>query len=160
VHDLSFRAATAVFGHLGVEWDLALASEAELSELKDWIGFFKTERPLLLAGDLVRLDFPDPSVYVHGVVAPDQSRALYSVASMSLSEVVSVGRLRLPGLAPDRRYLVRPVLVGVASSGLRTPSWWQEEGRVFLGSTLTSAGLRAPAMHPEHAVLLRAEAVE
>ncbi len=124
------------------------------------ISFFKAERALLLGGDLVRLDFPDPSVYAHGVVAPDQSRAIYSIASMAQSEVVSVGRLRLPGLAPDRRYRVTPVLMDVPTRGLHTPRWWQEAGTVFLGSALTSAGLRAPAMHPEHAVLLRADAVD
>ena len=26
MHDLDFRAATAIFGHLGIEWDLAKAS--------------------------------------------------------------------------------------------------------------------------------------
>ncbi len=160
VHDLSFRAATAVFGHLGVEWDLAEATPEELAQLTEWISFFKAERALLLGGDLVRLDFPDPSVYAHGVVAPDQSRAIYSIASMAQSEVVSVGRLRLPGLAPDRRYRVTPVLMDVPTRGLHTPRWWQEAGTVFLGSALTSAGLRAPAMHPEHAVLLRADAVD
>ena len=49
-HDLNFRAATAVFGHLGIEWDLAKASEAELAELGDWISFYKQNRSLLLGG--------------------------------------------------------------------------------------------------------------
>jgi alpha-galactosidase len=160
VHDLSFRAATAVFGHLGIEWDLAQATQEELTELGEWVSFFKAERALLLGGDLVRIDFPDASVYAHGVVAADRSRAIYSIAAMAQSEVGSVGRLRLPGLAPDRRYRVSPVLMGVPPRGLRTPRWWQEAGSVFPGSVLTSAGLQAPGLQPEHAVLLRAEAVD
>jgi alpha-galactosidase len=36
-HSLSFRAATAVFGHLGIEWDLAAAHPAEIAELVQWI---------------------------------------------------------------------------------------------------------------------------
>ena len=44
VHDLGFRAATAVFGHLGIEWDLAAASEQELAELRPWLDFFKQHR--------------------------------------------------------------------------------------------------------------------
>ena len=159
VHDLSFRAATAVFGHLGVEWDLAEATEAELEELGQWIRFYRSERELLLGGDLVRIDHPDATVVAHGVVAADRLRAIYSIASMAQSEAVSVGRVRLVGLAPDRRYRVTPVLVGTAPSGLTRPSWWQDEGTVFRGSALLSAGLRAPAMHPEHAVLIRADAV-
>src|SRR4029453_1750990 len=70
-HDLSFRAATAIFGHLGVEWDLARATEAELRELAEWIAFFKQHRGYLLGGDLVRMDTADPDVVVHGVVSPD-----------------------------------------------------------------------------------------
>ena len=30
-----FRAATALFGHLGIEWDLTEASETELTELEN-----------------------------------------------------------------------------------------------------------------------------
>ena len=66
-HDLSFRAVTAIFGHLGVEWDLAAASEEELADLAEWIAFFKDHRPLLLGGDLVRTDLDDPSIQVQGV---------------------------------------------------------------------------------------------
>jgi alpha-galactosidase len=156
-HDLDFRAATAVFGHLGVEWDLTEASESELAELAAWIDFYKTERALLLGGDLVRIDFPDPTLMAHGVVAPDRSRALYSLASVGRSEVVSLGRVPLPGLEPDRRYRVSPVLVGQLPAGLVPPPWWK--GVVATGAALASAGLRMAALHPEHAILLRAEAV-
>jgi alpha-galactosidase len=93
------------------------------------------------------------------VVAPGQSRALFSVASMAQSEVVSVGRVRLPGLAAQRRYRVEPVLVGTAPSGLRAPAWW-EQGAVLSGAALASAGVRAPSLHPEHAVLIRVTAVD
>jgi alpha-galactosidase len=160
VHDLSFRAVTALFGHLGVEWDLAAATMEEIDELRQWIAFFKAERGLLLAGDLVRVDHPDTTVYAHGVVAKDRSRGIFSIASMAQSEVVSVGRVRLPGLDPERRYRVAPVLLGQLPSGFRAPTWWRESGTVFLGSALASAGLRAPNMHPEHAVLLRVDAVD
>jgi alpha-galactosidase len=159
VHDLSFRAASAVFGHLGVEWDLAEATESELAELGAWIAFFKQERELLLGGDLVRVDFPDPTVFAHGLVAPDQSRALFSVASMAQSAVVSVGRIRLPGLTAQRRYRVEPVQVGSPPSGLHAPFWW-EQGAVLSGAALASAGVRAPSLHPEQAALIRVTAVE
>jgi alpha-galactosidase len=44
IHDLGFRAGTALFGHLGIEWDLALASEREMAELKAWIAFYIPRR--------------------------------------------------------------------------------------------------------------------
>jgi alpha-galactosidase len=124
IHDLGFRAATAIFGHLGIEWDLARANEEELEELRSWVGYFKQHRALLLGGDLVRIDFPDLAWSGHGVVAKDGSEGIFSFVSLGRSDVSSLGRLRLPGLDPDRRYHVKPVLNGPAPRGLQPPAWW------------------------------------
>jgi alpha-galactosidase len=124
IHDLSFRAATAVFGHLGIEWDLSAATAQELADLREWISFYKANRRLLMSGDLVRVDFPDPAVLAYGIVATDRSEAIYTVASVGISEVMLPGRLRFPGLDPDRRYRIRPILVGRPPSGLDPPAWW------------------------------------
>ena len=183
-HSLSFRAATAVFGHLGVEWNLAQATPGELNQLREWIDFFKGERELLLSGEFVRLDFPDDSLCLNGVVAPDRSRAIYSIAPIGRSEVALLGRLRLPGLHRDRRYSVRPLLIGEPPEGLRAPLWWgaqhpapesyvdpeeqtplvkptwaEPPGVVLTGAALASTGLMAPTIHPEQAVLYVAEAL-
>ena len=48
IHDLGFRAGTALFGHLGIEWDLAQASDQEMAELRAWIAFYKEHRRFLL----------------------------------------------------------------------------------------------------------------
>jgi alpha-galactosidase len=47
--DLSFRASTAIFGHLGIEWDLGEATDAELQLLARWIEFHKEHRALCWA---------------------------------------------------------------------------------------------------------------
>jgi alpha-galactosidase len=184
-HDLSFRAATAVFGHLGIEWDLARVDTEELAELAEWIDFFKAHRDLLLAGDMVRLDFPDDTLCAGGVVAPDRSRAIYSFACLASSEVVMLGRLRLPGLDPARRYRVAPLLVARLPYGLWPPRWWggalpepdyyldidepagvstaglaQPPGVVLTGAALAATGLTAAGLNPEEAVLYLAEAVD
>jgi alpha-galactosidase len=184
-HDLNFRAATAVFGHLGIEWDLTTASAAELSELADWIAFYKDNRDLLLAGDLVRIDFPDQTLTATGVVAPDRSRAIYSYASVARSDVALLGRVRMPGLDPERRYRVAPALLQHAPSGLRPPRWWgvtarstddapgdlghgrrpalvaesEQIGVEVPGSVLSSVGLVAAPINPDHAVIYVVEAV-
>src|SRR4029079_2215587 len=46
-HDLSFRGGTALWGHMGVEWDLPTASPDEMDELAAWITVHKLLRPLL-----------------------------------------------------------------------------------------------------------------
>ncbi len=184
-HELNFRAATAVFGHLGIEWDLRRASEAELSELTGWVSWFKANRDLLLGGDLHRLDFPDPALTAFGVVAPDQSRAIYSYAAVGRSDVVLLGRVRFPGLDPERRYRVVPALVGRTPSGLRPPPWWGitrdwsheleeltahraptfvptqgELGVVLPGSVLLNVGLMDAPIDPDHALLYEVTAVD
>jgi alpha-galactosidase len=183
-HDLNFRAATAVFGHLGIEWDLRRASEAELAELAEWIRFYKEHRDLLLRGDLVRLDQPDECLFASGVVAPDRSRAIYSFAAVATPDTALLGRLRFPGLAPHRRYRVTPVMPGQAPSGLRPPVWWGIErdfegeladlsaghgprfrpiadrlGVELPGSVLLSTGLTAAAVNPDHVLIYLVEAI-
>jgi len=182
-HDLSFRAATAIFGHLGIEWDLRRATPAERAELGDWVAFYKEHRGLLNRGDLVRLDLPDASVMATGVVAHDKSRAIFSFASVARSDVATQGRLRFPGLDAATRYRVTPVLVGPPQSGLRPPLWWGLErdlrdelenlahgvrprlrpagelGVELTGRVLAEVGLMDAPVDPDQAVLYLVEAV-
>ena len=153
-HDLSFRAATALFGHLGVEWDLRSATAAERAELAEWIRFHKTHRELLHGGELVRIDHPDASIVLHGVVAPDRSEAIYSYAVTARSPYVSPGRIRFPGLDPARRYRIEPVFPEFLHADTRPAAWWP--GVTMNGALLGAAGLAAPLLHPEHAVVFYA----
>ena len=182
-HDLDFRAATAIFGHLGIEWDLSKASDTELAELGVWVSFYKEHRGLLLGGDLVRIDFPDDSLNAHGVVSPDKSTAIYSLVSVARSPLVSTGRVPLPGLDPDRRYRVVPIEDLLPRSG-RVPRWWglrkpsweevhalppgtrptlQPDGELGVelsGAALARAGLMPASINPDHAVLYLVTAVD
>ena len=179
-HDLGFRAATAIFGHLGIEWDLTRATDVELAELGSWIAFFKRERDLLLGGDLVRMDVADRRLVIHGVVAPDRSRAIFAAGSTDSLYPDPPARLRFRGLDPGRRYRVRPVLVGSVPSGLHPPAWWgaprapehhagepsyppeillrsRFPGTVLTGGALEHVGVACPRMHPDQMVLYRAD---
>jgi alpha-galactosidase len=158
-HDLGFRAATAIFGHLGIEWDLTTATDAELAELRAWVAFYREHRDLLLGGDLVRMDGYDERVLVHGVVAPDRSRALIAMVILDSPYPDPVGRLRFRGLDPDRTYRLRPELVAPGPGGLRPPHWWgaHHHGGVFSGATLEHVGVACPRVHPDQVVLYRAD---
>ena len=162
IHTLAFRAATALFGHLGIEWDLATATKIELAELGEWIAFYQAHRELLLGGDLVRVDHPDPTIHQHGVVASDRHTAIFSYTPVSRSEVSRPGALRFPGLHPDLSYTVQPIVIGERPHGLNPPSWWHREGdhrsTSFAGTTvpatvLMGSGLQGPGLDPEQAVL-------
>lgn len=156
VSDLSFRAATALWGHLGFEWDLRRAGDEDLSRLREWVGFYKEHRRNLLSGRLVRRDVADGSLWLHGVVAPDGASALYELACLERSPMSPRGTFTLPGLRPETLYRVRPVLVGGGPSGLGLPGWG--DGVVTTGAALGSAGLAAPTMYPDQAVILEATA--
>jgi alpha-galactosidase len=56
--------------------DLLAATAQELADLREWISFYKANRRLLMGGDLVRVDFPDPAVRAYGIVATDRSEAI------------------------------------------------------------------------------------
>lgn len=184
IHDLGFRAATASFGHLGIEWDLAHATPQVLVELGLWVEFWKTHRELLLTGDVVRLDVDDPAVWVHGVVAPDAGEALFALVMMDTPWALPVPPVRLRGLDPTRRYAVRPVIVGPPPSGLRPPAWWGSPasrdagasrdrpgdlppgwspgypGAEFTGAALAGPGFAAPTLDPDQAVLFHLVATD
>ncbi|MHA6512021.1 alpha-galactosidase [Tessaracoccus sp. Z1128] len=156
-HDINFRAATAVFGHLGIEWDLAQASEEELAQLRWWIDWYKENRHVLLAGRQIRVDMREPQCYFKGVVT--RQKAIFSLSLLSVSPVVSLGKLQFPGLDPSATYRV-----SVIDRQLVPPIHvvaWEASGSplVLPGDVLINVGIRAPQMQPDTAVLFELDRV-
>ena len=160
-HDLSFRAATALFGHLGLEWDIASATPDERAGIAGVIAFHKQVRDLLHAGDVVRVDHPDPAALVHGVVSGDRERGLFSYVQATVSDTTRPERLRLAGLDPARRYrLTLPAPAGPARLHERGHPAWFERGEVTLpGLVLMRVGVQLPTLEPEQALLVQVAAV-
>ena len=156
-HSLAFRAATALFGHFGIEWDLRGASTDELEELTAWVSLYKQERELVHTGTVVRCDYPDEAYWAHGVVSPDRSRALFAFVAMDSGVAAQPGRMRLPGLDPRRGYRIEPIELSAGSmvrSRSGFPSWWNRHP-VVAGRLLQDVGLQAPMLYPEQALLFR-----
>ena len=156
-HDLSFRAATALFGHFGIEWDLSAATEDERAELAAWISLYVRLRSLVHTGQVVRADVADPALWLHGVVAQDGGRALFAFVRLATSVTESSGPLRLPGLDADRTYKVTVVTPDVTWRERQPLAWI--DGFTATGRVLGSVGLQPPALHPEHAIVLELTAV-
>ncbi|WP_062293275.1 alpha-galactosidase [Demequina phytophila] len=155
---LTFRAATALFGHLGLEWDVtADDAVAAREEIAGWVALHKTFRPLLHSGTVVNSDLPEDAYAIHGVVGLDGAEALYSVASLALPLVGEVGLVRLEGLDPDATYEVAPVAPeGYGDApGRAVPAWWPGPVRLT-GRALAVRGVQVPVLAPEDAVLLHA----
>lgn len=155
---LGFRAGTAMWGHLGVEWDLTTASPADRDALAAWIAFHKEVRDLLHSGDVVHADLSNPALLLEGVVAVDRSDALYRLAALDLTLTWPPGRVRLPGLDPELDYHVSAQAPG-ADAASSFPPGWGGSGVTLPGRVLDEVGIQAPLLDPDHLVLLRARAV-
>ena len=99
-HDLGFMARTAIFGHFGIEWNIAGIDEKLCAELARWVDFHKENRDLFHGGDSVHADHPDPAIDIRGVVATDASRAVFAFTLREASLTYPAGRFTLPGLDP------------------------------------------------------------
>lgn len=159
VHTLAFRAATAMFGHLGVEWNVLDLDERERAQLAEAIALHKRFRPLLHGGDAVRFDVEAPGC-AHGVYATDRREALVSFAQLASAASRTPPPLRLPGLPADRAYRVSPIaLPGERLEARQLPPWWRE-GATLTGAQLAAHGLQLPNLLPEQAVLLHLVAAD
>ena len=161
-HALDFRAGTAFFSHLGIEWDITTTASAEdLDRLAQWIAAHKVHRRLLHTGTVVHSDQPDPALWVHGVVAQDRSEAIFTLVALRTPVAAPPGRVRLPGLDPDVRYRVRPLAPGDAVGGRTSHghlTWWAD-GVTLSGLVLDQVGLQAPVLNPEQLVLVHVTAI-
>lgn len=156
---LSFRLATALFGHAGIETDLTRLTREELDTVTAFAALYKELRPLLHSGDLVRGDVADPESVLTGVVSADRSQAVYSWARLGTSAPVQSGRVRLPGLDPDRDYRIRVRdEIGRTSLHENPPAWLvqaADNGFAASGRVLVEVGLPLPTLDAAQAILFQ-----
>ncbi len=137
---LDFRAATAFFGSMGIEWDITRAGAAELTRLGEWIAEHRRLRGLLHGGRSFRCDTIHPGVYAYGVTAHDGSAAVVAYAQLD-DQVPEPEPAIIPGLDATRRYQARQVLPIPGTV-------WRGEGLVLTGAALAQVGLPAPFRSP------------
>jgi alpha-galactosidase len=171
-HSLAFRAGTAMFGHLGIEWDVIGLNDTDRAELARMIQIHQQFRHLLHHGDTVRFD-PVPNGDVSdgpvssagGVYAADRSEALVSVAQLRSGMSLSPPPLRLPGLTADRVYEVRPIHLGLSGRAphgapAREQPAWILNGIRLSGRQLAAHGVQLPVMNPESVLLIHLTGID
>ncbi len=157
---LDFRAATALFGSFGFEWDLDQADADELEQLADWVRRYKGFRTLLHTGRMFRSDLSDAAVLGHGVVAVDRSQALVAHVQLDESESNRGVRIRVPGLVPDRAYTLRwegPVDQGRVSRVDPVHPDGPTGGVPVSGAVLGGQGFWVPRRRPETILLVHVQ---
>ncbi|WP_433369652.1 alpha-galactosidase [Streptosporangium sp. CA-115845] len=155
----SFRLATTLFGHAGIEWDLTRCSPAELDRLTTWAALYREFRPLLHGGRVVRADLDDDATLLHGVVSADSASALFCWARTVTSAEGQSGRVPFPGLTAEYDYQIRiRIEAGLtAMHQTQAPAWVTEAftGWVTLpGPILVTAGLPMPTLSSQQAILI------
>jgi alpha-galactosidase len=161
-HTLAFRAATALFGHLGLELDISTLSTEDQVELKDWIGLYKRFRTLLHNGRTYQLSVrPLTSRRGHGVVALARNEALFAVVQLRASRLRIPPPVYLPGLEPGAVYRLAvpgplPPEVTFDTPGLQA----LKDGKLIVpGVVLADVGLQTPILPPETALLLHLQQI-
>lgn len=157
---LDFRAGTALWGHMGLEWNVAgedLADPATRDHLKAWIALHKRFRALLHSGHVVRGDIAEPGRILFGVVAQDQREALFGFAAVDSVAAHPVGLVRLEGLDPHSTYtLTRVDPVKSPAGGHRAGTPWTTAK--LSGRVLAHHGVQVPGMDPQELVLFHVTA--
>ncbi len=153
--DLAFRAATALFGHLGIEWNLLDATDEQLAEVAAAIALHQRLRPLLHRGAVQRGEHPDVGALVHGVVSHDRSHAVFAYVQMQPTQSTTTAPMRLVGLDPAAQYGVSVIddLGLPTEMSRRSPAWYP--GPIDLsGAQLMQTGLQLPVIHSEQAIMV------
>jgi len=149
---MELRIATALFGHMGMELNLLEAPAADLEILKAGLALHKKHRALIHGGDFYRLDTPD-HVNAIGVVARDQSEAVFSWCNLTGHHQTLPGRMYVPGLDPAKNYRTKIVwperLRSVSHPSILSALDLTGEGANLPGEALANAGLQIPLLHPE-----------
>lgn len=147
--DLDLSAAIAVFGHFGIERDITTSDAAERVRIAAWVQFAKRLRPLVATGRTVHVDGSDAGVDVRGIVAADQSKAVFAITQAATSAAYPPGRVRMPELDPARRYRAQVVTPGGEHSDAgQSALAWAQNGVELTGRQLAVTGLRPPVQHP------------
>ncbi len=154
-HELDFRAAVAVFGHFGIEWDIREIADDVRERLGEWVAFYREWRGLIHTGAVVHADLADPGADLRGVVSTDRSSALFARTQVATSVDSPPPRVHLPGLDPQRRYEVRIVGPSASSFGVAPLL-----ARRLSGRGLAEIGLEWGPQLPETSVLLAVRALD
>ena len=122
---LETRGAVASLGSLGYELNVAELSEKDRATIKKQVAAYKSDRSVILTGDLYRLVSPfETDMFCEEIVSADKKKA-YVVAVNTLNKVnLPIGRIKLKGLIEDALYLV------------------EESGEVMSGAELMHFGLQ------------------
>ncbi|WP_320825870.1 alpha-galactosidase [Reinekea sp.] len=154
-HSLPVRAGTALFGHMGVEWDIRQASGDDKKSLSHFIALYKQLRSNIHGGIRRPLQTPDKNQIGFSVQYTDG--LLVSIFQQTMPELSIPGPLLLPLLEPEGRYQLKVLIQPEHTQHLmkQKPDWLLQEEVVISGELLARCGLALPVLDPESLLVLQ-----
>jgi len=152
-----FRAATAMFGHMGMEFDLAELTPEETETINSAVSLHKRHRHLIHSGDLLRLDVPEcASAFAIVAASLDEAIVSYSQTSTRIDTVTET--LRFVALDPEANYQL-DLIWPLDGLGQGDDSTGCLSGAVYSGDILMKVGTQLPIMLPETSLIFYLKAV-
>lgn len=151
---LGLSGAVALLGHFGIEWDLTSLDDQTRDAIAGWVALAKRVRPLVATGRVVHVDGADPGIDVRGVIAADAASAVFTIVQTASSAAYPPGRIRMPGLAPDRRYRLRILMRAADDDAGQSPLEWAQRSPALTGRELACTGVRPPVQLPQRATVV------
>ena len=155
---MELRAATAFFGHMGMELDLTELTEQEENTLKSVLRLHKQHRHLIHSGALVRPD-SKPHARAFGIVADSKSEALFSYTQTQSRTDTTPETLKFENLSPADMYRINLIWPERPQGGI-IGSLDHFADKVFPGEALMKVGLQLPQIVPETALLFHLRQIE
>ncbi len=161
-HSLAFRASTALFGWLGIEWNLLDASIHERDRLASVIAQYKALRPLLHTGLMFREDHPDSNILVHGVSAHNQSQSLVSISRLANGPSSHIDPIRLHQFDKNATFIIKPLHLGTPAfaPNRKLPQWLDDGSITMSGLQMREIGVICPPLLPASSLLLHIQKVD
>lgn len=156
-HSLAFRASTAFFGWLGIEWNLLEASPHERDRVASVIAQYKALRPLLHSGVTFHEDHPDNNIMVHGVSSQDQSLSLISITRIANGSSSHIDPIQIHGLNDSSSFLITPLHLGAPTYAphRKLPQWVLDGSITMTGKHVKEIGIICPPLLPASSFLFQ-----
>ena len=159
-HSLAFRASVAMFGHLGLEFDVRELNPAERGELARWVSAYKDWREVCHAG-VIRQGTHSGLSWLQAT-AHDAGAALFALYRRVEEAPRYTPPLRVQGLAPQRRYRLHALHLPQVQHSQASTEVIEAlaAGTLTLsGAQLRDFGLPLPPLPPESAIVVGIRAV-
>ena len=155
-----FRALAAAFGHMGVEADLTLMTEADREIVRRAIRRHKEDRAIWHHGRFSRIHTIDPGLTGVLAIADDQQRARLIVTQADRPRASLPPRLRIRGLLAGQAYRVtlQHASENVDRANRRFDNPLGRDGLDLTGEALAKAGLGLPALYPQTGLAIAIDA--